>query len=308
VSEEIVRLNVAKLDPNPFQARTEYPEGELRELGKSMQDHGLIQPIVVRAKSDRFDVCTGWGRVLAARLVGILEVPAIVRDLSDQQMAKLNLVENLRRKDLNIVEKAKGIKTMQKLCDLTQEQVANVLGLSRDQVAQTLRVLTFPPDLQTLVSHDTITQTHAEALARLSDSPNLLQEATKQVLDAHLTTNQTEQLVLHMLEERQLQNDTKEYVNSEDFISTLMYFLPENLDPKVCPLCRAPVLQQDQVGLRCPRCGWFEASTLKLWALKERIRACRLKRRGIKDWFEIHDPKCLGTSCTLETPHRSGQT
>ena len=71
---------VDKLDPNPFQARTEYSEGDLRDLGKSMKVDGLIHPIVVRARGDRYEVCTGWGRVLAARLVGILGVPAIVRD------------------------------------------------------------------------------------------------------------------------------------------------------------------------------------------------------------------------------------
>ena len=198
--EEIATLQVDKLDVNPFQARIEYPESDLRDLGKSMMDDGVIQPIVVRAKGDRYEVCTGWRRVLAARQVGISGVPAMVRDLSDKQMAKYNLVENLRRKDLNVVEKARGYKTMQKTWGLTQEQVADELGLSRDQVAQALRVLTFPTDLQKLVSHDTITQTHAETLAKLRDTPKLLQEATKKVLDAHLTTGQTEQLVQDMLE------------------------------------------------------------------------------------------------------------
>lgn len=153
--EEIVMLDVDKLDPNPFQARMEYPEGELRDLGKSMKVDGVIQPIVVRKRSDRYEVCTGWGRVLAARLAGILEVPAIVRDLSDKQMAKFNLVENLKRRNLTVVEKARGYKTIQQTWRLTQEQVADVLGLSRDQVAQALRVLTFPPELQQLVSPDT---------------------------------------------------------------------------------------------------------------------------------------------------------
>ena len=220
-------------------------------------------------------------------------------------MTKYNLVENLRRKDLNVVEKARGYKTMQETWRLTQEQVADELGLTRDQVAQTLRVLKFPSDLQELVSHDTITQTHAETLAKLKDTPKLLQEATKKVLDAHLTTSQTEELVGDMLEERKLQNDIREYVNRMDFISTLMYFLPGNLHQKVCPLCLAPKLQLDeQEYLKCRRCGWNEASTRKLWEFKERIGALCLKRHGIKSWFEIHDIECPG-SCTLETPHNS---
>jgi ParB family chromosome partitioning protein len=302
--EEIAILNVDKLDPNPFQARTEYLESDLRDLGKSIADDGLIHPIVVRSKGDRYQVCTGWRRVLAARLVGIVDVPAIVRSLSDKQMTKYNLVENLRRKDLNVVEKARGYRTMQKTWSLTQEQVADVLGLSRDQVAEALRVLTFPPDLQKLLSHDTITQTHAEALARLSDSPNLLQEATTKVLDAHLTTSQTEQLVQDMLEGRQLQKDLQEYVTSEDFVWTLTYLLPDPPELKTCPLCFAPELRYDDEKdlLCCKRCGWNDAAMDKLHELKRRIRAYRLKRLGIRYWFEIHSQACPA-SCTLETPH-----
>ena len=105
-----------------------------------------------------------------------------------------------------------------------------------------------------------------------------------------------------MLEERQLQKDIKECVNSEDFLWAFLQMIPDPPEQKVCPLCLAPVLQQDDEGLRCKRCGWNEASINKLWEFKARIRHCRLKRRGIKHWFEIHKLECPA-SCTLETPH-----
>lgn len=275
--------DVNELDPNPFQARTEYPETHLRDIGGSVKNDGVIQPIVVRRKGDRFEVCVGWMRVLAARLVRIPNIPAIVRDLTDKQMAKYNLVENLRRKDLNIVEKARGYKTMQQVWHLTQEQVADVLGESRDQVAQAVRVLTFPRQLQELVSHDTITQTHAEALARLADSPAFLEAATAEVLHNGFSASQTELLVQHLLKRRQLRKDIIQYVTSEDFILALDYLVPDPPERKVCPLCFAPDLQYDeQERLACNRCGWNDAPADKLQELIGRIRDYRLEERGIK--------------------------
>jgi len=275
------------LDLNPYQPRTDYPGHFIRNLGRSLKDDGVIQPILVRPKGDRYEVCTGWMRVLAAREVGISSIPAIVKDLTDEQMARLCLVENLKRKDLNILEKARGYKQMQDTWHLTQEQVAEELGLTRDQVAQALRVLTFPQEVQKLVSDDTITQTHAEALARLHDRPAALAEAIDKVVKGNLTTTQTEGLVRDLMERETLSREIVEYVLSEDFILTLDYLLPRGQDDLIqCPLCGSTELEGDTefgFGKTCKRCKWSDGrATDRLWNLQRRIRHRVLKQRGLK--------------------------
>jgi ParB family chromosome partitioning protein len=130
----------------------------------------MLEPIIVRphpTKPGRFEIAVGERRVRACRLVGITTVPAMVRDLSDDEMALYVLVENLQRRDLNPIEEARAFRTLQER-GLTQQRIADEVGhgVTRDVVGQRLRLLGFPPELQELVSRDTITPAHAETLAR----------------------------------------------------------------------------------------------------------------------------------------------
>ncbi len=159
-------------------------------------------------------------------------------------------------------------------------------------VAQALRVLTFPPEVQKLVSADTITQSHAEALARIADSPMLLSEAIAKVLGKHLSSDQTESLVQEMLERLNLHKDIGDYVTSDDFILALDYLLGDVLsEHKVCPLCGFLELYYKKIDgknerLACKRCSWTEEPSDKLWELKHRIRTLRLKQLGLKPYWE----------------------
>ena len=160
-------IDIKKLDPNPYQPRNEYPERDLKELAESITHHGVIQPIIVRRKGDRFQVAVDWGRALASRLAGINEIPAIVKDLTDEQMAVYAMIENLQRRDLNPIEEARGFRSLQEF-GWSQERIAKELGrgLTRDIVAQRVRLLSFPADLQELVSHDTITAPPEQKIVR----------------------------------------------------------------------------------------------------------------------------------------------
>lgn len=268
--ENLREVDVWGLDPNPFQARIEYPESELRDLGNSIKEKGLLEPIVVRSKGDRYEIAVGERRVRACKLMGIEKISAIVKELSDEQMAEYVLIENLQRKDLNAIEEAKGFKTLQERFGWTQEKIANQLGrgLTRDIVAQRLRLLTIPVELQKHVSHDTITPTHAETLARLDDDQSLLKETTAKVIEQNLSTKQTEQLVKDVMAKQEIRKRIQDYVTSEEFILDLEYISHGallDLDD-LCPFpsCSGSVeysYRKDEKGgtiqgLVCKDCGW----------------------------------------------------
>lgn len=183
---------------------------------------------------------------------------------------------------------------MQDTWHLTQEQVAAELGLTRDHVAQALRILSFPFEVQKLVSEDTITQTHAEALARLAGNPTVLKEAITSVIDGNMDTNATELLVRDIIEREQLLKDIRKYVGSEEFMLALSYLLP--LSPAeestMCPMCYFTGVEYDEEECRkkCKRCGWNdEQPSDRLWELARRIKRRFLKKRGLKPYWEEHN-------------------
>ncbi len=269
--DNIREVDVWGLDPNPFQARIEYPESELRDLGKSIKEKGMLEPIIIRSKGDRYEIAVGERRVRACRLAGIKKIMAIVKELSDEQMAEYVLIENLQRKDLNAIEEAKGFKTLQERFGWTQEKIADQLGrgLTRDIVAQRLRLLTIPLELQKHVSHDTITPTHAETLARLDDDQSLLKETTAKVIEQNLSTKQTEQLVKDVIGKQEIRKRIQDYVSSEEFILLFQHIANAALleSGSVCPVpsCNRRVEYSERVDekegiiigrLVCEVCGY----------------------------------------------------
>jgi ParB family chromosome partitioning protein len=281
----IQMLPLDALDPSPYQARIAYPEEDLRSLAASIQKDGVLEPILVRKVQNRYQLVAGWGRVQACKLAGKLEIPAIVGDYSDEDAARIGLVENLRRRDLNPVEKARGIKALMDRCHLTQEEAAKELNTTRDTVAQSLRLLTFPPELQELVSRDTISQSHAEELARLADHPTVLKEAIDVVVKGQLNRAETIEIVKERLERLELQSEISSYVHSEEFIIDLAYLLSDT--PKgekliFCPSCSSEDLEGDMLK-SCKRCGWNEEKTWhRVDRLQGKVSAGLLKRLGIK--------------------------
>jgi ParB family chromosome partitioning protein len=259
VSISLIALE--KLDPNPFQTRVEYPEEELKQLGKSIVKNGLREPIGVRPKGDRYEVCYGERRVRACRLVGLKQIQAIVNDqIPDGEMAAYAIIENLQRKDLNPIEIAKGLEILHEKFGWTQERIGEEVGLTRDAVAQSLRLLRFPTELQEAVSHDTITVSHAEVLSRLKDNPPRLKEAMTTVIKHKLTTRQTERLV-----EKDANRATREniisYLASREHLLLLRYLLINTYmeNSGCCPQCFRDVSYVEVDGeqrVQCSKCGW----------------------------------------------------
>ncbi len=158
------KLPVAGIRPNPFQPRTTFRAEALEELKTSIRDHGLIQPIVVRRSPTGYEVVAGERRLRAAQALGLAEIPAVIREATDEEMQTLALVENIQREDLNAMEQARALRAMMGNFGLTQETVAERVGKARTTIANMVRLLELPPDIQRLVEEGTLSGAHARAL------------------------------------------------------------------------------------------------------------------------------------------------
>jgi ParB family chromosome partitioning protein len=163
-----VRVDV--IDPNPLQPRRAFPEDSLAELADSIRVSGVVQPILLRrtpSAEARYQLVVGERRWRAARIAGLETVPAVVRDLTDEDALELALTENLLRQDLNPLEVARAYQTLLERFHLNHEQVAERLGINRSSVTNTLRLLRLPPAVQEMISKEEITSGHARALLAL---------------------------------------------------------------------------------------------------------------------------------------------
>lgn len=164
--ESVVRgIAIASIRPNPFQPRTAFGEGGLEELQASIAEHGVLQPIVVRSGgAGGYEVVAGERRLRASRNLGLETIPALVRSATDEDMQTLALVENLQREDLNAMEKARALRAMMRNLMLTQEDVASRVGKARTTIANLLRLLDLPEEIQAWVEEGRLTGAHARAL------------------------------------------------------------------------------------------------------------------------------------------------
>lgn len=172
---------VEKLKPNPFQPRRVFEPESLRELENSIRQHGMLHPITVRRSGEQFEIISGERRWRASRAAGLAQVPVSIRDdVDDRAMLELALVENLQRQDLNPLERARGFKSMLTELRLTQEQVADKVGLRRSTVANHLRLLELPGAVQDALAQDLIQMGHARALLSVGNprAQAALMEAT----------------------------------------------------------------------------------------------------------------------------------
>jgi ParB family chromosome partitioning protein len=181
--------------PNPYQPRAEFDEEDIRTLADSIRRQGLLQPVVVRpAAGGFFELVAGERRWRAARVAGLAGVPAVIRQVDDRKMLELALVENLQRRDLNPIEKARAFKQLMQLNSWTQEQLAEAVGMGRPTVANYLRLLELPAEVQEAVSRGTITMGHARALLAVPQRGPQMQ-LLKRILQEDLSVRALEQMV-----------------------------------------------------------------------------------------------------------------
>lgn len=190
---EVAQIEIARIRPNPFQPRRDFGPEELEELAASIREHGVLQPVVVRAAGDDYEIVAGERRVRACQRLGLATVPAIVRAADDTQMLELALVENIQRADLNPIEEARAYHAYIVRLDLTQEQAAQRLGKSRSAVANMIRLLDLPGDVQEAVSRGTLSMGHARALLAVTD-PEAIRSLARRVEAERLSVRDVERL------------------------------------------------------------------------------------------------------------------
>lgn len=162
--KDLIYLPVEKINPSRYQPRAEIAPQELEELVSSIKEKGIIQPILVRKLGERYEIVAGNRRLCAAKLLGIKELPAVVKEISDQDTLIYALVENIQRKDLNPLEEAEGFKKLHENFGLTYEEIAKLVGKDKTSIANTLRLLKLPPEIQAAVKKGLISRSQARTI------------------------------------------------------------------------------------------------------------------------------------------------
>jgi ParB family chromosome partitioning protein len=192
--KDALTLPLDRILPNRFQPRKRFDDAALSELAQSLRTHGLLQPIVVRDSPPGFELISGERRWRAAKLAGLTAIPALIRpDVSDQEMLELALVENVQREDLDAIERAQGFRSMMTTLKITQEEVAKKVGLQRATVANHLRLLELPQEIQDAVSKGLVSMGHARAILALR-SPREQLRALERAVREGLSVRQLEGL------------------------------------------------------------------------------------------------------------------
>ncbi len=194
VAGAIAGIDINLIETNPFQPRTEFDETALRELAQSIKEQGIIQPLTVRKLGyNKYQLISGERRLRASKLAGLAKVPVFIRVANDEQMLELALIENIHRENLNAIEVAISYQRLIDECSLTQEEVSEKVGKSRSAVANFLRLLKLPAEVQIAIRDGHITMGHARALINVSDKEQQL-KLLQQIIDGEMNVRQAEEL------------------------------------------------------------------------------------------------------------------
>jgi ParB family chromosome partitioning protein len=190
----LIELRIDKIKSNPYQPRTIVDEEKLAELSASIKEKGIIQPVVVRQVGEEFELVAGERRLMAVKKLGWDKIPAVITGkLSKEEMLELSLIENLQREDLNPLDTAKGYRRLLDECLLTQTQVAQKIGKDRSSIANTMRILNLPEEVQNLISDGKLSEGHARAILTLSGVKEQIALSRRVVKDG-LSVRKTENL------------------------------------------------------------------------------------------------------------------
>ena len=209
-SVQFIELELIR--PNPYQPRKTFEEERLNDLASSIQQHGILQPIVLRQTVQGYYIVVGERRFRASKLAGLTEVPAIIKELSDEDMMELAIIENLQREDLNSIEEAESYKKMMTDLNITQQEVARRLGKSRPYIANMLRLLQLPKNVAQMVQHGALSSAHGRTLLTLKDASKIKKTA-KQAAQESWSVRYLEEYVNGLVSKdisRKVDKETKE--------------------------------------------------------------------------------------------------
>jgi ParB family chromosome partitioning protein len=193
-ADRSLEIDTDLLRPNKFQPRTHMDDERIEELSRSIRSHGIIQPIVVRKVDQGYEIIAGERRWRAAQRAGLLKVPVVVRDIPENKLLAVALIENIQREDLNPIEEAIAYRRLSDEFHLTQEQIAEAVGKDRSSIANYVRLLRLPQEVRANVASDTLSMGHARALLALADENAMLRLA-RDIIARSLSVRETEALV-----------------------------------------------------------------------------------------------------------------
>lgn len=190
----VIYVDINDIKPNLEQPRKLFNEEKIRELAASIVEHGIIQPVVLRVKNGTYEIVAGERRWRAARKAGLREIPAIIRNFSDEENILISIIENMQREDLSPIEEAEGLNRMMKVYGLTQEEVSKSVSKSRPYISNALRLLKLPEEIKDLVTEGKISAGHARALITIENEKTQAEICAKIIKD-DLSVRKTEELV-----------------------------------------------------------------------------------------------------------------
>lgn len=193
-NDQVREIDISQINMNPFQPRKFFDPIQMEELAKSIKEYGIIQPIIVRQVKGKYELVAGERRLRASLLLGLKKIKAIIRNLTDKEIAEMALVENLQREDLNYFEEAEGFKRLINDFALTQEEIAKRVGKSQSTIANKLRLLKLPDIVKQNITTDLVTERHARALLKLPDEKTQM-AVLKEIYEKELNVRETDLLV-----------------------------------------------------------------------------------------------------------------
>ncbi len=192
--KDVTLINVNEIRSNPHQPRKTFNEDSLQELAVSIKEYGVVQPIIVKKSIKGYELVAGERRLKASKIAGLTEIPAIIKEFTDQEMMEIALIENIQREDLNAIDEANSVLNIIKLRGITQEEFATKFGKSRSYVTNLLGLLNLPENIQSMVINKEISASHARVLSKLSDKEQI-EALAKKVIKERLNVRDLENLV-----------------------------------------------------------------------------------------------------------------
>lgn len=200
--EEVLRIPVTQIDPNPLQSRTIFQAEKLDELAQSIKANGVIQPLIVRRHENRYQLVAGERRWRASKIAGLTEVPVVVQNLTDEQLLEVTLIENIQREDLTPIEVAHAFERLVSELGLSHDEIGRRTGKDRSTITNLLRLLRLPPDIQQLLTEHRLSMGHARAILGLP-SEELQRQVAEKASAQGLSVRQVERLIQRMTESRE---------------------------------------------------------------------------------------------------------
>ena len=224
--DEVVQLYLDDIIPNRFQPREVFDEKALKELAVSIKEHGVIQPIIVRNVNGKYEIIAGERRYKASALAGMTKIPAIIRNLDDKESSKVALLENLQRKNLNPIEEARTYQKILEIDEMTQDELAKTMGKSQSSVANKIRLLSLPDEVQNALLKEQISERHARSLLNIDD-PKKQKDMLKKVIDTKMSVRQLEEEIKSYTQKEQSEVSSevigdlnKNYINNSPLLPT----------------------------------------------------------------------------------------